>query len=231
VSLTLFVGIDPSVANTGLCILGEPPLRDRYIEVGQVMKLSCSKDKPHSILRYTDIAQTVALEIFESMFTINAVWEEANPDSEALGKPVDIIIGYEDYSYGSVNKPYTLGELGGVLKTKLLLTFQSVNMVMVPPTKLKLFATGNGGATKGMMGKQFRTEVGKVVDGVTPSNDCIDAYYLAQYAKYALYPNMVVNDVATYRQMLRHRLTVAAEDAKRIDNFLTSSPQQCRNRN
>jgi len=231
VSLHLFVGIDPSVANTGLCILGEPPLRDRYIDVGQVMKLQCAKDRPHSILRYTDIAQTVALEIFESMFTMNAVWEEANPDSEDLGKPVGIIIGYEDYSYGSTNKAYTLGELGGVLKTKLLLTFQSVNLIMVPPTKLKLFATGNGGATKNMMGEQFRMEVGKVVGGVVPSNDCIDAYYLAQYAKYALYPNMVVNDVAAYRQMLRHRLTVAAEDTKRIDNFLTNSPQQCRNRN
>lgn len=52
------------------------------------------------------------------------------------------IVLLEGYAYGARNQAHQLGELGGVLR----LAFHQigVRLVVVPPTKLKKFATGSG---------------------------------------------------------------------------------------
>lgn len=71
------------------------------------------------------------------------------------------LVVYEDYAYafrGKSNALFSLGELGGVLK--LLLWESGVDILLVPPTSLKLFATGSGAAKKPEVGLALRAHLG-----------------------------------------------------------------------
>lgn len=53
------------------------------------------------------------------------------------------LVSYEDYAHGTLNgRVYSMGELGGVLKT--FLWVEGIDVILVSPTSLKLFVTGNG---------------------------------------------------------------------------------------
>lgn len=84
----------------------------------------------------------------------------------------------ENYSYGSPN-PTTiakLAELAGAVKLRLFEL--AVPFVLVPPTSLKKWATGHGGASKDEMlaAAQDRAEAAGV--GVVTNHDEADAYLL-----------------------------------------------------
>ena len=56
------------------------------------------------------------------------------------------LVAIENYSLGSENKAFLLGEVGGVVR--LACAEFGVPYIEVAPTQLKQFATGNGGASK-----------------------------------------------------------------------------------
>lgn len=90
-----------------------------------------------------------------------------------MNKAEAILIAYEGYAMGAnVGRAFDIGELGGVLK---LLAFElDVDILVVPPRNLKLFATGSGNAKK--------PEVIKAVADVwgynIPRDDEADAFVL-----------------------------------------------------
>lgn len=87
------------------------------------------------------------------------------------------LIAMEDYSYGSINRPFDLGELGGVLK----LTFleRKVPYILVPPKMLKAFVAADGSANKDKVMRLVRERY-----GVWTENDNIaDAVALARFAE------------------------------------------------
>lgn len=59
--------------------------------------------------------------------------------------PVDLVV-IEGYAYGRNNNREILGELGGVIR--LLLWENDVRYLDVPPSTLKMYATGKGNAGK-----------------------------------------------------------------------------------
>lgn len=156
-----YIGIDPSISNTGLAVLNYMANPVMLAEPGTwVLK----KDKKHKILRYSAIAD----KLVEAILTLPYI--------------TDCIVGYEDYSFDSVNKAFSIGEMGGVLKTKLMeVVGIKVSLYLLPPKTLKLFATGYGAATKEQIYNQFKLEITKDYEYVT-NDDIIDAYYLAVMA-------------------------------------------------
>lgn len=58
-------------------------------------------------------------------------------------------VGIEGYAYGTYMKSEVLGELGGVLKRAFYLV--RLPTYVIPPTKVKKFATGKGNANKTMV--------------------------------------------------------------------------------
>jgi len=64
------------------------------------------------------------------------------------GKHIDLAI-LESPSYGSVNKPFILGEVHGIIK--LCLAKANIPVIGVAPTALKKYATGKGTASKADM--------------------------------------------------------------------------------
>lgn len=83
----------------------------------------------------------------------------------------------EHYSYNSVGRVFELGEVGGVLR--LLVYEYGVPFVVVPPTSLKKFATGNAAADKAAMVAAAKKEGANVAD-----DNQADAFFLAMIAKF-----------------------------------------------
>ncbi len=113
-------------------------------------------------------------------------------------------MGYEDYSYDSVNKPYTTGELGGMLRTMLYGEIGPI--IFYAPKAMKKFATGLGSAGKELLIKHGQTEYPefkKLVDDGA-SADVLEAFYLAKYVWYTMAPTNVVTHDKT--KLKRRRL-------------------------
>jgi crossover junction endodeoxyribonuclease RuvC len=95
-----------------------------------------------------------------------------------VSKAQPTLLVYEGYSMGlGGGKVFDLGELGGVLKT---VAFEkNLDILIVPPTSLKLFATGKGNAKKPEISKA----VAKVWGYKVTQNDEADAFVLFQMGR------------------------------------------------
>lgn len=82
----------------------------------------------------------------------------------------------EGYSMGSVNRPFDLGEVGGVVR--LTLTDNGIPYVVVPPVQVKQFATGITGASKEAM-----VAAAQVLGASPGGDDEADAFFLARIAR------------------------------------------------
>jgi len=89
-----------------------------------------------------------------------------------LHRPKLVVL--EGYSYGSVTSLASLAELGGLVKTGLFEVSQPV--LVVPPARVKKFATGKGNSKK----DEVRLAVYKRWGFEAPTNDEVDAYVLAR---------------------------------------------------
>lgn len=147
-----YLGIDPSVTNTGCVLLNKDAEIISFINAGRQLRHKAG------FLRYIEQAEKIR------------DWALENTNNETL------YVGYENYSYGSEHKLSILAEYGGVLKYCMLAGLKINRFLLVSPSENKKFATGSGGASKqavaAMAPEQLRTE----------SNDITDAYFLALYA-------------------------------------------------
>jgi crossover junction endodeoxyribonuclease RuvC len=75
---------------------------------------------------------------------------------------------------GGNNNSFSIGELGGVLKFAIYKS--RIPLLLVPPTSLKLFATGKGNANKEVVMEAISKHSGRVFS----SDDEADAYGLLQ---------------------------------------------------
>lgn len=125
------VGIDPSLTSTGLAV------RD---SAGR-LKAYALGDK--------DLRGMARL-----VFLRNAI-------SRHLDRLRPSLVVYEGYALGFRGKSNTifdLGELGGVLK--LLILEKGLDILLVPPNNLKLFATGKGNADKAQVSLALENATG-----------------------------------------------------------------------
>jgi len=102
-----------------------------------------------------------------------------------LRPPMPDLVAVEDYALGSPGRLslIRLGEVGGVIRTRLFEL--DTPLVLIPPTSLKRFATGNGNATKEQMVRRA-IELGCIAPGGTaPNDDEADAWHLRRMARAA----------------------------------------------
>jgi len=88
-----------------------------------------------------------------------------------------IYAALEGYSIESVNRSFDLGELGGLVR--LVLHDAGIPFLVVAPTQLKQFITGNGQATKEKMRQAVLDKWGMDFE----QDDECDAFGLAQVAR------------------------------------------------
>lgn len=143
---TIIVGIDPSLTGTAVCVAGFDPVLFASSPIGS--------DAANRILRYCGLVHAVIAKV-----------------------PKLSTVFIEGYSFGSKGGQATdRAEYGGILRYHLCGVAMGCEVIEVPPTSLKKWATGKGNGDKTPMiaaitkryGVEFRT------------NDEYDAYALAR---------------------------------------------------
>lgn len=198
----LIVGVDPSLTNTGVILLNTHGDVVHSIETRYVLKdwhkLS-SKDRNSpagQINRLYLISRTIEYEI------------QGVLPHKYYGM---ISVGYEDYSFDSLNRAFSLGELGGVLKCTLAnLPARFVDFIMVSPMEVKKFALGRGDCKeKEPVMSQAALEEPCLAE---TTSDLCDAYFLAKFAWYSNCPAQVMKfEKDGNKNNLRLRLEMCAE--------------------
>lgn len=142
------IGIDPSLNSLGICLPD-----------GEGSPITCRiRSQGHKGLARLDHIRRELVEIYEKVLSEH-------------GKVS--LIAYEDYSFNSKGRStFSSGELGGLLKWTLWR--ECIPLLMVPPTSVKLFATGKGNAEKG----QVIERVADLWGYEAPNDDEADAYVL-----------------------------------------------------
>lgn len=156
----MYIGIDPSLTSTGFVYLGEG---------GNIHSGRVTPKKMHGAPRLHYIRDSI-LDVVQSALYYNHTVQ---------------LVGYEDYAMGgrtSKGRLFDIGELGGVLK--LAIWEIGVDVLLVPPSNLKLFATGRG-TTRG----KNKVEKEDIIEAVAskwgyniPKDDEADAFILYQMA-------------------------------------------------
>ena len=148
-----YIGIDPSIRRTGIAIINCPP-DEPFIRKTRLLKPPTEED------------ESVRLQYLRA---------KAEEFINEFGNLPLIGSAIEGPSLYSVNQADKLGEVRGVLRV-LLADLGDFPPTEVPPTSLKKFATGNGGAKKEKM-----IVTAKKLWG-TLSEDEADAAWLAELA-------------------------------------------------
>lgn len=128
--MSTVIGIDPSLTSTGLA----------YREGGKIKAYCIGNPKLKGVERIA--------------FLRNAV-------GAALDRFSPSLVAFEGYALGFRGKSNTIfdiGELGGTLK--LLILERGIDILLVPPTSLKLFATAKGNADKDQVGVALERRLG-----------------------------------------------------------------------
>lgn len=176
-----YIGIDYSLTSPAITILNDTVINDASLfESGRSFYLTETKKyegKFRNITGSFHKPYTNNIHRYENI----AFW------AISLAMPDDIVY-IEDYSLGSTGKTFNIAENTAVLK--YMFFKKHINIVPIPPSRIKKFATGKGNATKDMMYEQFRLEGNPDLysllscDSVrSPLSDVVDSYWIAKYAK------------------------------------------------
>ena len=183
--MRFFVGIDPSITNTGVVVLDEAG--------GFVSAYNSSVVKKRKGVSDIELyrERTDGIIAFLRDFT--------KGDNEISA------ISYEGYSFGSVHRGQSLAEFGGILKFRILEEF-GLRCQLPVPTEVKKFATSKGNALKERVMRCALDEAPALAElGKKLTTDVCDAYFLAKMSWYCGLPDAAVK-FETNRSLVRARL-------------------------
>lgn len=139
------IGLDMSATSTGVVVLS----RELTVEYARTINPTC-----HGAER-----------LYEIYATLTEIARRYGPFAAMVR---------EDYAIGATNKPYLMGEVGGIAQVAL---YPHAGRVFeAAPTQLKKFASGNASASKGEVMEAVKGRYGFE----TESDDIADAYVLAR---------------------------------------------------
>lgn len=149
-----YIGIDPSLTCTAVAVFNDMG----FVATHRVIVKPRGKSVRNRISR----CDMIASKVF------------------GLLRPMRVsTICLEGYSYGSRNGGEFLGELGGILRRRLML-LDRAPILEVAPTTLKKFITGKGSGKKTAVIARIASEFGHTFD----TDDEFDAFGLGLMAKF-----------------------------------------------
>ena len=193
----IIVGIDYSITSPGICVHTGEAWSFDSCEFYFFNKKKHSPQLQHSSITnlfcidyYTDqIGCQTDLERFTFLSnTVCNIIDNVSLRHKEMGSPLIFIEGYSFGSSGS--RTFQIAENTGILKYRLASkTVSESDIVSVPPSVIKKFATTKGNANKEMMEQAFIKETGVSFRDIleqspkqyNPSSDIIDAYYICKY--------------------------------------------------
>ena len=204
--MNIFVGIDPSINSTGVCILetdgDNKPVNYKFyiIKSGKLSKKeSKSEDENAALFQYVlydkldtsikNIEDYKTLEWNKTQNMINVckcvkdIINKRIMQYDSANEVLNLYICQEGISYGSTIKTKSVFDLAG-LNYLLRNTFINSDIcnyfVIAAPSEIKKFATGKGNANKEMMVNMFSYIFPDL--RLPKIDDICDAYFMANYA-------------------------------------------------
>lgn len=199
----IYVGIDPSVNSTGVCI-------SVYDDNDNLLEEKFYIVKPDKLTKKEDAAESKHISKFAYLlYDKEPTNTDNNSDNERnkainfmqIVEKVRSIIFQTDYRYYRMNRIYICQEgisYGSSTRTKSIFDLSGLNfmfremvinsskgrsvyLIVATPGEIKKFATGNGNANKELLLECFKAVYPDL--DIPKMDDIADAYFMAKYAK------------------------------------------------
>lgn len=211
IDVEIFVGIDPSLNSTGICILFYEDnvfVKDMYYIV-KPNKLTKKEQKVQDTLINFDYAlyDKIDLDIYKDNNLFLEYWKTINMIS--IVKKIkeciyDNIQGRQNYilyivqegiSYGSSIKTKSVFDLAGLnyMIRNEFINKEEIRFFISPPTHIKKFATGIGNCKKELIIELFKGINPELSNRLPKVDDIADAYFMAKYARQIYLDNLEEN--------------------------------------
>lgn len=200
--MNVFVGIDPSLNSTGICMQfyeDDNFVKDMYYIV-KPNKLTKKEQKAQDELLNFDycLYEKNDLSIYNDNNLFQEYWKTINMLNivEKIKECIyDNIKGRDNYklyivqegiSYGSSIRTKSVFDLAGLnyLIRNEFIEAPNVLFFISPPTHIKKFATGMGNCKKEQIIELFKATHQEISDVLPKVDDIADAYYMSLYAKH-----------------------------------------------
>lgn len=201
--MDVFIGIDPSLNSTGVCLLyyGNNEKIKEYFAITKPNSLNKKEQEAqekylnfdYHIYEKFDLSKIEDNHIKEIKKTSNYIKNAQkiySIISENTNYEDNIYLVLEGISYGSSIRTKSVFDLAGLNYMIRFLLFRLsgvkydnlIHGAFIPPTEIKKFATGKGNANKAKIIEEFK----KIYPdfNLPKLDDICDAYFMAAYAKY-----------------------------------------------
>ena len=204
-----YIGIDPSMNSTGICIIKEDDnmiLSEEFVilkpDLCIIKKDGTLKDpltkrehiaedslenfryiiyKKEDLSQYND--DNIMHEHFKTLNIMKMLHMIESYIYDATKDCEEIYIIQEGISYGSSIRTKSIYDLAGINYLLRSLFIEDKKLFIVTPKTIKKFATGNGNANKDVIIKIFLSTHPEF-DKIPKVDDIADSYYMASYARY-----------------------------------------------
>ena len=192
--MNVYIGIDPSINSTGICIQKYNDKNKLYKEhffIIKPNKLAKNEEKidiknfqfyiynKFDISNYDDFHDQEyykSINIFEIAKTVQ------NIISKHTSRNDNIFVAMEGISYGSSLRTKSIFDLAGLnyLLRYILTQNKKLKIYICPPAEIKKFASGKGNSDKDILCEAFLIIYPKFKE-IKKIDDIADAYYMCKY--------------------------------------------------
>lgn len=199
--MEIFVGIDPSLNSTGLCL--------QFYEDNKMVKDIFYIIKPNKLTKREQTAQDTLINFdyvlynkidlnmykdnnlfYEYWKTVNMISivnkiKECIYDNIQGRKQYKLYIVQEGISYGSSARTKSVFDLAGLnyMIRNEFIEKENISFFIAPPTHIKKFATGIGNCKKELIIELFKSVEPKLAEKLPKVDDIADAYYMSKFAR------------------------------------------------
>lgn len=199
--MEIFVGIDPSLNSTGLCL--------QFYEDNKMVKDIFYIIKPNKLTKREQVAQDTLINFdyvlynkidlnmykdnnlfYEYWKTVNMISivkkiKECIYDNIQGRKQYKLYIVQEGISYGSSSRTKSVFDLAGLnyMIRNEFIEKENISFFIAPPTHIKKFATGIGNCKKELIIELFKSVEPKLAEKLPKVDDIADAYYMSKFAR------------------------------------------------
>ena len=195
-----FIGIDPSINSTGICIQkydNKQKIYEKFLILSGNRKLSKKEQNAESEINELSYVfyDKKDLREFKTDNHLHEYWKSYNLcnlaneiskiiTSYTIDNPEHIYINMEGISYGSSIRTNTICDLAGLnyLIRDKFIEQPLIDFQICPPTEIKKFASGNGNCNKEVMVNLFKG-IYPEYDIIPKIDDISDAWFMANYAE------------------------------------------------
>lgn len=199
--MEIFVGIDPSLNSTGICILfyeENKLIKDMYYIIKPNKLTKKEQNAQDSLINFNYVLyEKIDLDMYKDNNLFSEYWKTINMISivnkikECIYDNIKekenyiLYIVQEGISYGSSIRTKSVFDLAGLnyMIRKEFINKEDIRFFISPPTHIKKFATGIGNCKKEQVIELFKMIQPELSKNVPKVDDIADAYFMAKYAR------------------------------------------------